>query len=136
MDIPKLLQDRTCGFTKIILTRTYGNDLGAAVSALGLPVSPADLQSMTPVEAQTALSRLFSRDLAYGKEVMGAETAQAYARAIITEYARPGSHIYTNAQWEDESLSTFTPVTPSTFNVVVLITNTDFAVSFLIEDED
>ena len=48
----------------------------------------------------------------------------------------PGTNIFTNAHWEEGKLSEWNPVTSATFNVLILITSTDFSVSFLVEDED
>jgi len=67
---------------------------------------------------------------------MDADAAKAYAKEIVEEYAGPGANIFTNAQWDQDKLSGWSPVTTATFDVLVLITSGDFAVGVLVEDED
>lgn len=82
------------------------------------------------------LTKLFSRDLAYGKRVMDPDVARRYASGLIAECAAPGAKIFTNARWNNDSLDKWTSITNATFNVLILIVSSDLAVSVLVEDED
>lgn len=136
MNIPQLLKDRHCGFLKIAFSRTYGTDLQVVISQMGFDIRSAELTAIDAAQAAVALSRLFSRDLAYGVKVMDADVAQRYARELIAECAETDAKIFTNARWEGEKLFGCNPVSEATFDVLILIINNDFAVSVLIEDED
>jgi hypothetical protein len=136
MNISQLLKDRDCGFLTITFTRTYGDSLEAAISRMGFDVRPAELTAIDAVEAEAALSKLFSRDLAYGEKVMDPDVARRYASDLLAECAGTEAKIFTNAHWEDDRLAGWNPVTKATFGVLILIMSTDFAVSVLVEDED
>ena len=136
MNISQLLKDRDAGFLKITFTRTHGDSLEAAISRMGFDVRPSELTAIGAVEAEAALSKLFSRDLAYEGNVMDAAVARQYASDFIAEYSGAESKIFTNAHWVDDKLAGWNPVTKATFDVLVVIMNTDFAVSVLVEDED
>jgi hypothetical protein len=136
MNIPQLLKERDCGLLRITFTRTYRDSLQAVISRMGFDIDPSDLTPMDAVNAEAALSRLFSRDLAYGGKVMDADVARRYASDLIAECAGPEAKIFTNASWEDDRLAGWNSVTKATFDVLILIVSTDFAVSVLVEDED
>jgi hypothetical protein len=136
MNIPQLLKDRDCGFLKITFSRTYGDNLQTVISQMGFDIRSTELTAIDALQAEAALSRLFSRDLAYGEKVMEADVARRYASDLIAEYAETEAKIFTNADWEDDGLAGWTPVTKATFGVLILIMNTHFAVSVLVEDED
>lgn len=69
-------------------------------------------------------------------ELMDADVARQCADELISEYAEPGAKIFTTARWEEDRLSGWLPVTKATFNVLILIVNSAFAISILVEDED
>jgi len=99
-------------------------------------VCPADLTAINAVEAEDALSKMFSRDLAYGGKVMDPDVARRYANDLPAECSGTEAKIFTNAHREDDRLAGWNPVTKATFDVLILIMSTDFAVSVLVEDED
>ena len=136
MNILQLLKDRGCGFLKIAFSSARGDSLEAVISRMGFDVSTTDLRAIDAIQAEAALSNLFSRDLAYGGKVMDADVARRYASDLVTEYAGTAAKIFTNAHWENGRLAGLNPVTKATFNVLILIIRTDFAVSVLVEDED
>lgn len=65
MNIPQLLKARNAGFLKISFARTYGDSLQTLISQMGFDVRSAELTSIDAVQARSALSKLFNRDLAY-----------------------------------------------------------------------
>jgi hypothetical protein len=136
VNISQLLKDRDCGFLKITFIRTYGDSLEAAISRMGFDVRTAELTAIDAVEAEAALAKLFSRDMAYGGKVMDADVARQYASDFLAEYAGTEAKIFTNARWEDDRLAGWNPATNATFNVLIVIMSTDFALSVLVEDED
>src|SRR5580693_8997060 len=136
MNILQLLKDRGCGFVKIAFSSARGDSLEAVISRMGFDISTTDLRAIDAIQAEAALSKLFSRDLAYGGKVMDADVARRYASDLVTEYAGTAAKIFTNAHWENGRLAGLNPVTKATFNVLILIIRTDFAVSVLVEDED
>lgn len=136
MNIAQLLKERSCGLLRITFIRAYEDNLQAVISEIGLDIRSADLTPIDVVEARAALSNLFSRDLAYSAKVMDADVAGRYANELIAEYAESEAKIFTNAHWDEDGLAGWHPVTKATFNVLILIMNTEFAVSILVEDED
>ena len=136
MNIPQLLKDRGRGSLRLVFARSSGDSLQALISTMGFDFHAEELTPIDVVEAEAALSRLFHRDLAYGVSVMDTGAAQTYAREVISEYAPRGTTIYTNAQWDEDKLTTWNPVTAATFNVLILIVRNGFAMCVLVEDED
>ena len=136
MNISQLMKDRGVGFLTITFTRTYGDSLQTVISRMGFDIPAAELRATDAVEAEAALLKLFSRDLASGEKVMDTDIASRYASDLIAECTGTEAKIFTNARWEGETLVGWNPVTKATFNILILIMSTDVAVSVLVEDED
>lgn len=100
MNIPQLLKDHDHGFLNLTFIRNYGDNLQAVISRMGFEIGLDELTAIDSVEAEGALTKLFSRDLAYGERVMDPDVARRYASGLIAECAAPGAKIFTNAPLE------------------------------------
>jgi len=136
VDIPQLLQERSCGSVRVAFTKNHHSGLQEIVDRLGLQASPDDFRQVETVEATAILAIALARDLAYNVQLMSSEVARRRAAEFLSENIEPGACVYVNATRDGDQLATWSPVTRSTFDACVLVVNDSFAACVLVEDED
>jgi hypothetical protein len=129
MNILKLLRERDAGLVKITFTKNYNYDLKEVMSRVGLRGGPSDLRRIDREESIETMAEILGRDLAYHHELIDKKQARQSALEFISEYALANAELYSDP-------SAWFPVSTSTFDLCLVIVNSDSAVCALAEDED
>jgi hypothetical protein len=134
MDLLKLLKDRSTGYVRITFAKNYDYDLKAVMARVGLPEEPSALSKVSRDAAVDTMTSMLWRDLAYSGKLIEKEQAHQRAVGFIGEYAAVDAEFYNNLGADIPN--TWSPLSSSTFDLCLLIVNSDSAICVLAEDED
>jgi hypothetical protein len=106
--------------------------------AFGLADDGAIYRSIDSVEANAIATHVLHADLAYGSEIMSVSDAADLWRQFVALFDGQNVGFVTNVGPESGSWTTFswTPATPATFDMGVLVVGATKAGCLWVEDED